>query len=247
MVITLRAMRVCLHRRRGASRWLHAAAALLACAGPASAPFAGQPANDPAPAPLLVFEGFEEGAARWEPFDPKAWHVQRDGEDHIFAQVGQASYQPPHRSPFNVALLKEVVVGDFTLDLQVRSTCRDYGHRDVCIAFGYQDPAHFYYVHLGKQADDHANQVFIVNDAPRTKISTTTTPGTPWDDRWHHVRIVRQVADGAIRVYFDDLDVPAMTATDTTFAWGRIGVGTFDDTAQFDDVTLRGRPAKRDP
>jgi hypothetical protein len=38
-----------------------------------------------------------------------------------------------------------------------------------------------------------------------------------------------------------------MTATDTTFAWGRIGVGTFDDTAQFDDVTLRGRPAKRDP
>lgn len=43
--------------------------------------------------------------------------------------------------------------------------------RDACLVFGYQDPSHFYYVHLGKQADDHANQVFIVNDAAQLKIS----------------------------------------------------------------------------
>ena len=50
--------------------------------------------------------------------------------------------------------------------------------------------------HLGKKTDDHANQIFIVNAAPRQKISTTTTPGTNWDDAWHHVKIVRRVADG---------------------------------------------------
>ena len=61
-----------------------------------------------------------------------------------------------------------------------------------CIVFGYQDPAHFYYVHLGKKADDHANQIFIVNGADRKKISLTSTSGTNWDDKWHTVRVVRK-------------------------------------------------------
>ncbi len=38
-----------------------------------------------------------------------------------------------------------------------------------------------------------------------------------------------------------------MTANDKTFAWGQIGLGTFDDNGNFDDVELRGvkvtRPA----
>ena len=31
-----------------------------------------------------------------------------------------------------------------------------------------------------------------------------------------------------------------MTANDKTFAYGRIGVGTFDDTADWDDIVIRG-------
>jgi len=131
-------------------------------------------------------------------------------------------------------------VGDFDLEAKVRSTCKPYPHQDACLVFGYQDPVHFYYVHLGRKTDDHANQVFIVKDAPRTKISTRTTDGTPWTDGWHKVRIVRRVADGTIAVYFDDMKAPAMTATDKTFTWGRVGLGSFDDTADWADVTLRG-------
>jgi hypothetical protein len=126
------------------------------------------------------------------------------------------------------------------LEARLQSTVKDYGHRDMCLFFGYRDPAHFYYVHLGKQTDDHANQIFIVNDAPRKKISTKTSPGTNWDDAWHQVKIVRRTADGAIEVYFDDMKTPVMTATDKTFTSGRIGVGSFDDTGNWDDVTLSG-------
>jgi hypothetical protein len=142
-------------------------------------------------------------------------------------------------------LLKDVIVGDFQLDAEVKSTHADYDHRDVCLFFGYQDPANFYYVHLGKQTDDRANQIFIVDDNPRTKISTKTTDGTPWDDAWHHVRITRTVGDGAISVYFDDLETPAMTAVDKTFVWGQVGIGSFDDTSAWDDIELRGVKTER--
>ena len=93
-------------------------------------------------------------------------------------------------------------------------------------------------MHLGKKTDDHANQIFIVNDEPRKKISTKTTPGIPWNDDWHHARIVRDSATGSIKVYFDDMRTPVMTATDKTFGKGRVGVGSFDDTGNFDEITV---------
>lgn len=192
--------------------------------------------------PVDIEEGFENGAEHWEPTDAKAWKVKKTDKGHVYSQFEKRSkYEPPHRSPYNIALLKEISVGDFVLDADVLSTHEDYGHRDVCLFFGYQDAAHFYYVHLGKKTDDHANQIFIVNEAPRTKISTKTTPGTNWDDRWHHVRIVRNIKSGSIRIYYDDMETPVMTASDKTFIWGRVGVGSFDDTSDWDNIKLRGK------
>ena len=191
--------------------------------------------------PLIFEEDFEKGAENWQPSDAKAWNVKKTDKGQVYSQHKKKSdYTPPHRSPFNFSLRKDALVGDFVLTAKVQSTHADYDHRDACLFFGYQDPAHFYYVHLGKKADDHANQIFIVNDKPREKISTKTTPGTSWDDKWHEVKIVRRVADGTIEVYFDDMKTPVMTASDKTFTWGQIGVGSFDDTSDWDDVRLRG-------
>jgi hypothetical protein len=115
----------------------------------------------------------------------------------------------------------------------------------MCLFFGYQDPAHFYYAHLVKKADDHANQIFLVNGAPRQKISAKTSEGTPWSDGWHQVKVVRRAADGLIEVYFDDMKTPVMTATDKTFTRGRVGVGSFDDTGNWADVKVYGTRAEK--
>jgi hypothetical protein len=195
--------------------------------------------------PLVFRDDFSKGADAWEPTDSAAWKVIETKDGKAFSQFQQSKFKPPHRSPFNFALVKDVIVGDFVLDAEVLSTCRDYPHRDVCLTFGHQDPAHFYYVHFGKKTDDHANQIFIVNAKDRTKISTKTTEGTPWDDHWHHLRVTRNVSDGSIAVYFDDLEKPVMTATDKTFTRGRVGVGSFDDTADWRNVTVRGVKVER--
>ncbi len=191
--------------------------------------------------PLIFCDDFESGAANWEPADPKAWKIETIDGNKVFAQFGQSKIKNPVRSPFNRCIRKGDVVGSFVLDVKFQSTKKDYPHRDLCLFFGFQDPSHLYYVHFGKRTDDHANQIFIVNEKPRTKISTKTTSGTNWDDEWHHARIKRNVKTGSIEVFFDDMKTPVMTATDKTFQWGRIGIGSFDDTGRFDDVMLFGQ------
>src|SRR5688572_27021627 len=191
--------------------------------------------------PIVFQEDFEKGADRWQPQDPAQWQIKKTENGQVYSQhKKQSTFKPPHRAPTNVSLLKDVTVTDMEFTGRVRSTHSDYGHRDAVVFFGYQDPAHFYYVHLGKQADDHANQIFIVNGADRKKISITSTSGTNWDDNWHTVKITRTTADGTVAIYCDEMQKPIMTASDKTFACGRIGVGTFDDTADWDDITLRG-------
>ncbi len=191
--------------------------------------------------PVIVNEDFEAGADRWQPTDPKAWKLVDSRHGKAYSLFQQSKYQPPHRSPLNIALLKDIAVSDLVLEADVLSTIKDYGHRDMCVIFGYQDRAHFYYVHFGKQADDHANQIFIVDGAARKKISTRSTAGTPWDDKWHHVKLTRDAETGAIAVYFDDVATPVMTAADKTFVAGRVGLGSFDDIGDWDNVVLRGK------
>jgi hypothetical protein len=55
---------------------------------------------------------------------------------------------------------------------------------------------------------------------------------------------MRQVRDGKIEVFFDDMKKPVMTAKDKTFTWGRVGVGSFDDTANWSDVRVHGTKAE---
>ncbi len=166
----------------------------------------GLGAADEKDLPLVFQDSFAAGATAWQPTDPDAWKIIDAGAWKAFSQFKQSTYKPPHRSPFNFALVKDVVVGHCVLEARVRSTARDYPHRDVCLIFGHRDPAHFYYVHFGQKTDDHANQIFIVNGADRTKISTKTTDGTKWNDDWHRVRVVRSAATGDIKVYFDDMN-----------------------------------------
>jgi hypothetical protein len=192
--------------------------------------------------PLVFTTDFEDGSLwDWQPTDPQAWRIEDSGGNRVLALYKQSDYEPEVRSPVNINLIKDVEVTSFVLELKMHSTTKDYGHRDMCLFFGYQDPLHFYYVHIANQSDAHANSIFIVNGQPRVSIAKTRTEGTKWDENWHTVRLERDVENGTIKVFFDDGAKPIMTALDHNFKWGSIGVGSFDDTGQFDEIRLLGR------
>jgi hypothetical protein len=111
----------------------------------------------------------------------------------------------------------------------------------MCLFFGFQQPGQFYYTHIATKADPNAHNIFIVNDKPRTNIAKSTTEGVNWGlNVWHKVRLERKVADGTIKVYFDDMIHPIMIAQDKTFGEGYIGFGSFDDTGKVDNVKIWG-------
>lgn len=174
--------------------------------------------------------------------DPKAWEWHMDSQaTSTWIEAARGSdYQPPHRSPHTIALIRNLEVRDFVFELDVMNTAPASrgGHRDLCFFFGWQDPANFYYVHLAPGPDDHAHNVFLVDDAARRRVGEVPAQGIDWGEGWHRVRLERTLEDGMIRVYFDDMQTPVVEALDTTHGWGRLGFGTFDDSGRYTDVQV---------
>lgn len=210
---------------------------LLAAAVVVTEPAAAKDAG-----PMLFEADFEDGKLdAWQATDSKAWRIENARGGKVLSLFGKSNYEPKFRSPFNINLIGDVVVGSFVLELKMLSTTENYDHRDLCIFFGHQDPSHFYYVHIANRSDDVANSILVVDDKPRVSFVKTRTGGTKWDDDWHTVRLVRDVDKGTIEVFFDNRSEPIMTAVDRRFKWGRIGVGSFDDTGKFDGIKLWGQ------
>ncbi len=171
--------------------------------------------------------------------DASAWKVvEADGKKALELHK-QSNYKPVHRSPFNIALLAGQKFGDCIIEANCLQTGKEYGHRDMVVVFGFQDPSHLYYTHIATKADEHANNIFIVKDAPRLKISKESNDGNNWGlNVWHKVRVERKASDGTIKVYFDDMAKPIMTAEDKSFGAGWVGFGSFDDTGRVANIRI---------
>lgn len=191
---------------------------------------------------LVYQQDFENPSSLddFEMSDPEAWKIGKTDESNALELFGASKYEARVRSPFNIAMIKDLILGDFVMELDLAQTGREYGHRDLCLFFAMKDPTNFYYVHMASVADDHANNIFLVNDEPRIKIASKTTTGTNWGETgsWHRVKLERKVKEGLIRVYFDDMENPIMEANDSHFDYGHIGFGSFDDTGMFDNIKI---------
>ena len=192
--------------------------------------------------PLLYRQDFEgeEAMGDFVFSDPAPWFLT-SGKDGGWALefAGQGDYKPRVESPRVIGLIDQLVLGAFVLEADVLHTGRTYGHRDMCIFFGFQDSSRFYYVHLASLADQAAHTVLIVHDLPRKSIATERTDGIRWRDGcWHHIRLERYPEEGTIRVYFDDVETPIMLANDKTFQSGYVGFGSFDDPGKVDNIRI---------
>lgn len=147
----------------------------------------------------------------------------------------------PIRRPAALAILKTDSFKQATLELELRSTAPvNVARRDVDLVIGYESPTRFYYVHLSAVTDDVHNGIFIVADSDRRRIDSGQGVPRMTDREWHRVKVTRDGGTGRIEVFFDASKAPILAAVDLTISSGRVGVGSFDDTAEFRRIQVRG-------
>ena len=191
---------------------------------------------------LVYQQSFDSSAALsdFEFTNSQKWEFSEIGNGSgSMESLGQGDYKPSVRSPRVIALLSDQIYGDFILEADLLQTGKEYGHRDMCLFFGFNDPSHYYYVHIASKADNHAHNIFKVNGEPRVAIAKKTTKGIDWGkDQWHKVRLERTGNNGMIKFYYDDMTTPIMEAIDSTFTRGYLGLGSFDDQGKFDNIKI---------
>ena len=191
-------------------------------------------------------------ADSWSPRTPELWSVAAEGDRRFFRMT-----EPPQRPmlegvrrPQEYAVYSPYEFRSFSLSARVRVD-RDPAvkARDAVIIFGMQDPTHFYYAHLAGGADEAHNTLWRVDGQTRTRMlpaDVRPPPAMP-DLAWHKVDVIRDADTGLIQVFVDAYDPaakPLFEATDKTYEWGRVAIGSFDDFASFARVLIEGQGRK---
>ena len=151
----------------------------------------------------------------------------------------------PIRRPAALAVLHSTPLVRATVQVEMRSTApEEVKNRDLEIIFGYESPQRFYYVHLAGITDANHNGIFLVADKDRRRIDDGTAAPQLTDCNWHRVRVERDGETGQIEVFVDGKSQPALRATDTSIRAGRVGLGSFDDTGEFRQLSVAGNTVK---
>lgn len=190
-------------------------------------------------------DNFERGASAgpqelgpWLPPWPPDWEIAQDGDNHFLHMI-RAGYGPGvPRRPLNYVLLRDRCFTDFTLSVRARRL-----QRSLMLVFGYQDTLHFNYAHLsvdtGTKQPVH-NGIFRVDGGERFRIDDPNRPAALPDQQWHTVKVLRKGDE--VAVFMDGSSKALLQITGKLFPYGRVGLGSFDETADFDDFTITGTP-----
>jgi hypothetical protein len=184
----------------------------------------------------------------WDPLTDSKWSLT--GGQAVMLERGTAP--PGPRRPFEYAVVTtgpelESVSYHATVRIDEPVTRKD---RDVVLIWNYQSPTRFYYTHLSQDNTIYPhNGIFVVDNADRRRIDdqwngvNLGAPPAIDDTDWHDVRVDYAADTGRIEVYVDGAGEPLMTATDTSFAGGRVAFGSFDNYGRVRDVFVVGTPA----
>ena len=173
------------------------------------------------------------------------WNLDGSGTWDVTANTlrltGAGTPGGPIRRPAALAILKSAPLTKLTLEAEIKSTAPvDLPVRDVELIFGYESPTRFYYVHLAGITNAVHNGIFLVADADRRRLDQPDSVPQMKDQAWHHVRLERDPVSGRIEIFMNGSTTPALKATDTTIAAGRIGFGSFDETGEFRNIVVTG-------
>lgn len=165
------------------------------------------------------------------------WNVGQEDGTPVLQLVEHRGPLAGPRRPIQFALADAEYSGRVTVEGDLKPL-----GASMLIVFAYRDAAHFDYAHLsvdtGTKQAAH-NGVFHVYGGERVRISSEQGPAAfAATGRWHHVKLAHDARTGRVSVMVDGKAVPALEAVDMSLGAGKAGIGSFDETGVFKNISI---------
>jgi len=147
------------------------------------------------------------------------------------------------RRPTKFALLNSEPFVKVTVEAELKRN-----GRSLIIVYAWQDENHYDYAHLSADAavkQNVHNGMFHVFGGERVRISLLDGPPSFDSTDWAPVKLVFDGALGQCHVEVNGKTNPSLEARDMSLRWGRVGLGSFNETGDFRNVKITGETRKQ--
>jgi hypothetical protein len=179
-----------------------------------------------------VINVFQE---KWDVQSAQDWVV---GDNLLQLKVSAEPVAGQPRRPTKFALLESKPYNKVTVDAEIK---RD--GRSLIVVYAWQDEAHYDYAHISLDAaatQPVHNGMFHIFGGERVRISSLDGPGSLPTQDWTPIKLVFDGETGRCYVEVNGRRNPSLDAVDLSLRWGRVGLGSFDETGSFRKVRVRG-------
>lgn len=162
----------------------------------------------------------------------------KTGKDVLQLLVKRPQEQP--RRPKQFAVAETAPFTKVRVECDVRRT----NGKSLILVYAYKDDAHFNYAHLSSDTAEKQpvhNGIFHVYGGDRVRISSTAGPAALPGEDWYRVSLDYDGTTGAVSLSVNGEPNVSLKAVDMSLGAGRIGLGSFFETAEFRNLKITGR------
>jgi hypothetical protein len=195
---------------------------------------------------LLIVAAVVAAADTIEVFNYR-WSVGRASDWSVEAGILRLlvpGVPPPGvpRRPQKIALAETPAFRRVTVEAEVRRA-----KRSLVIVYAWQDDSHYNYAHISSDTAAGANVhngMFHIFGGERVRISPLDGEAALPTQEWTPVKLVFDGDSGRCYVEVNGKRNPSLEAIDLSLRYGRVGLGSFDETGDFRGVRITGEEPK---
>jgi hypothetical protein len=153
----------------------------------------------------------------------------------------KVSAEPPAgqpRRPTKFALLESKPYSKVTVEGEIKRNARS-----LIVVYAWQDDAHYNYAHISSDSattQNVHNGMFHIFGGERVRMSSLDGPASLPTQDWTPIRVVFDGESGHCYVEVNGKRNPSLDAVDLSLRWGRVGIGSFDETGDFRNIKVTG-------
>jgi hypothetical protein len=141
--------------------------------------------------------------------------------------------------PAHIAVLRNKIFGDFILEADVMPESDTSGFGEACLFLGMKDMTRYYYIQLASVSDSARHGIYLVKNSVLSKLTEISEEAVAWKaNKWHKLRLERNIVKRTIRVYVDDMIHPVLQIKDYELVMGMVGLGSFASPGRFDNLKI---------